>query len=196
MRRLPEGCLKESFHLADIGLFAVQQLLTQDLQFSVFLAQLVEIPDPFHYAFCIAFDHQLGDFGGIYASFGLHSDHGIRHKPYGGIQFGKFPASLAGKGVGFCFNNVVFPKLGVEYISKWSAHACFQAASDTDLTHLGSFQNGREEVFAVFQVASPLSLCPSSSQPMRGKGTFSKNAHILSVRKEWCGCAESRVLLG
>ena len=192
MRECPNGCLQEPFHLADIGLFAVQEFLTENLKLAVLLSQLMEIPDSFYHSFCIALDHQFSDFRGIDAALCLHPDHSVRHKPHGRIQFRKFPSSLAGKGVCFCFDNVIFPQLCVEDIAKWSAHAGFQAAADPDLPHLGGFQNGREKIFAVFHIASPLSVYPGLLMSIREKGTFSgENAYIVSQKGvvRMCGIA-------
>ena len=131
--------LKKCLHLPDICSFAVQQFLGYGADPVILMRILVEIFQPFDHAFGIPLDHHIRNFRIAISTGQLHPCHSVCQEPLGRIQFPQFPAPLAGDRMGFPFNAIIFPELGLQCFSESGTHAGIQHAADANLAHLCGF---------------------------------------------------------
>ena len=134
---------EKGLHLADIGGFAVDELLGQVLDLAVMVCPLVHIFNAFDHTSCIAQDHHVCDLGIGIAVAQLHPGHHVRHQPFARLEFRQIPSPLGSQCVGLTFDGIVLLKLGFQSFSQAGPHGGIQNTSDANLTHLGRFQNGR-----------------------------------------------------
>lgn len=136
--------LQKILHLPDIGAFAVQKLLGEQVNGAVGNGQLVQIFQPLYHAPGVSLDHHAGDFGFVVPAGQLEPGHTVGQKPNSRIQFRYLPTPLVGKGMGFRFDGIVFFQLIFQGGTQAGIHGGIQHAADTDLPHLGGFQDGGE----------------------------------------------------
>lgn len=151
-RSHPFAALEKGLHLPDIGGFAIQKLLAQDIYLLIISVELVLVFYALDHPSGVSLDHHSGNLGVSIAVRQLCPCHHIGHEPHCRIQFWQLPTPLGGYAVGIGFDGIVFPELGFQRFAQSRPHAGIQNAANTDLTHLGGFQDRTKHFFAVFHI--------------------------------------------
>ena len=91
----------------------------------------------------------------------------------GGIQLRQLPASLFGNAVGLLLNGIILPQLGRDGAVQLRLHGHIQHAANPQLPHLRGFQEGGQNLLAVFHHSSPqTSMCEEWKSIRRKRGIW------------------------
>ena len=133
------GASEKGLHLADIGCFAIDELLGQVFNLAVMISPLMHIFDTLDHTTCVAQNHHIRDFGVGIAVAQFHTGHHVCHQPFARLQFRQVPTPLRGQSVGLAFDGIVFLQLGFQSLPQAGPHGIIQNAPDAHLAHLGCF---------------------------------------------------------
>ena len=134
--------LKKGLHLADPGIFAVQQPLGQDADLTVMALAAAALLQTADHSFRMHPDHQIRDPGVGIAAAQLHPHPAVSQKAVGRVHFRQIPAPLEGYDVGFRFDGFIFPQLPLQSFAQLGLHGSIQQAADIHLSFLGYLQKG------------------------------------------------------
>ena len=115
------GASQKGLHLADVGRFAVNELLCQIFNLAVMVRPLVHVFN--------TLDHAPG----------IAQNHHIRHQPFARLKFRQIPSSLGSQGMGLTFDGIIFLQLGFQGFAQAGPHGGIQNTSDANLPHLCGF---------------------------------------------------------